>query len=170
MDETIAVEVGEDHLAAFRRSPRVAIAELIWNGLDADAKEVVVEYELNALDGVEAVTVRDNGLGMTPSDASFGFRNFGNSWKRKAATTPGGRALHGKLGRGRYTVYSIGAHPVWASVADDDGRRRRLTVTASGSSLRNFRMVAEERATSEPVGTGFTHRSAYRTGPAGTYA
>src|SRR5262249_40345443 len=63
MDETIAVEVGEDHLAAFRRSPGVAIAELIWNGPDADAKEVVVEYELNALDGVEAVTVRDNGLG-----------------------------------------------------------------------------------------------------------
>src|SRR5215475_5241742 len=153
MDETIAVEVGEDHLAAFRRSPRVAIAELIWNGLDADATEVAVEYELNALDGVEVVTVRDNGLGMTPGDASFGFRNFGNSWKRKPPrTTPRGRTLHGKHGRGRYTAYSIGAHPVWASVADDDGVRRRLTVTGSSSALRNFRIVSEAQPTSEPTG------------------
>jgi len=78
VDQTISVEVGEDHLAAFRRSPRAAIAELIWNGLDADATEVSVEYELNAFDGVDAVTVRDNGTGMTPDDAAFGFRNFGN--------------------------------------------------------------------------------------------
>jgi Histidine kinase-, DNA gyrase B-, and HSP90-like ATPase len=109
VDETISVEVGEDHLAAFRRSPKVAIAELIWNGLDADATEVSVEYELNAFDGVDAVTVRDNGTGMTPTDAAFGFRNFGNSWKRTASATRGGRAMHGKLGRGRYTAYAIGA-------------------------------------------------------------
>jgi len=36
------VEVGEDHLASFTRSPRVAVAELVWNGLDADTEEVGV--------------------------------------------------------------------------------------------------------------------------------
>jgi hypothetical protein len=111
VDETISVEVGEDHLAAFRRSPKVGIAELIWNGLDADTTEVAVEYELNAFDGVETVIVRDNGTGMTPTDAAFGFRNFGNSWKRTASATRAGRVMHGKLGRGRYTCACRESHP-----------------------------------------------------------
>ena len=59
MDETISVVVGEDHLAAFRRSPKIGIAELIWNSLDADATEVNIEYELNPLAGIDAVIVRD---------------------------------------------------------------------------------------------------------------
>jgi len=153
MDETISVEVGEDHLAAFRRSPKVAIAEFIWNGLDADATEVTVDYELNVFDGIDSVIVRDNGTGMTPADAAFGFRNFGNSWKRTASATRGGRAMHGKLGRGRYTAYSIGAHPVWTSIAEEDGSRRRLTVTGSASTLRNVRVVSEAEPTDDPAGT-----------------
>ena len=131
----------------------MAIAELIWNGLDADATKVSVEYGLNAFDGVDAVTVRDNGTGMTPADAAFGFRNFGNSWKRTATTTRGGRAMHGKLGRGRYTAYAIGAHPVWTSVADDDGVRRQLTVTGSASALRSVRVASEPDPVDDPAGT-----------------
>src|SRR5260370_12663845 len=127
VDETISVEVGEDHLAAFRRSPKIAIAELIWNSLDADANKVTVEYELNPFGGIDAVIVRDDGTGMTPADAAFGFRNFGNSWKRTASKTPSGRAIHGKLGRGRYTAYSIGAHPGWTSIAQDAGVRPHPT-------------------------------------------
>jgi hypothetical protein len=45
--------------------------------------------------------------------------------------------MHGKLGRGGYTAYAIGAHPVWTSIADDDGFRRQLTVTGSASTLRS---------------------------------
>lgn len=153
MDETISVEVGEDHLAAFRRSPKIAIAELIWNSLDADATKVTVEYELNALDGINAVIDRDDGTGMTPTDAAFGFRNFGNSWKRTASKTPSGRSIHGKLGRGRYTAYSIGEHPAWTSIAEDGGVRRRLTVTGSASNLRNVRITSETEPTDDPTGT-----------------
>jgi Histidine kinase-, DNA gyrase B-, and HSP90-like ATPase len=153
VDETISVEVGEDHLAAFRRSPKAAIAELIWNGLDADATSVSVDYELNPFDGVDAVIVRDNGAGMTPAEARFGFRNFGNSWKRSATSTAGGRVIHGKLGRGRYTAYAIGGHPVWTSVADDDGVRRRLSVTGSGAALRSVRVNAEPEPVGEDLGT-----------------
>ncbi len=156
MDETVSVEVGEDHLAAFTRSPKVAIAELVWNGLDADATDVSVEFKLNPLDGIDEVIVKDNGTGMTPSDASFGFRNFGNSWKRTATATSGGRTLHGKLGRGRYTAFSIGAYPVWESVADEDGARHRLKVTGHASSLRSFRVVTDDAPTKDATGTVVT--------------
>ena len=90
---------------------------------------------------------------MAPADATIGFRNFGNSWKRTASTTPGGRAIHGKLGRGRYTAYSIGAHAVWTSIADVEGIRQRLTITGFASKLRDFRVVSEDGPTNEPTGT-----------------
>jgi hypothetical protein len=153
VDETISVVVGEDHLAAFRRSPKIGIAELIWNSLDADATEVDVKYELNPFGGIDIVVVSDNGTGMTHEAGTSGFRNFGNSWKRFASTTPSGRAIHGKLGRGRYTAYSIGAHPVWTSTADDDGVRHRLTITGNASKLRDVRVVSEDEPTDELPGT-----------------
>lgn len=156
MDETVSVEVGEDHLAGFTRSPRVAVAELVWNGLDADADQVDVRYEVNALDGIDQVVVEDNGTGMTLSDASYGFQNFGNSWKKVEAKSPGGRALHGKLGRGRYTAFSIGAHPVWKSVADDEGKRQQVTITGNGATLKSVRIVTAPAIADEATGTTVT--------------
>jgi hypothetical protein len=155
MSQTVSVEVGEDHLAAFMRSPRIAIAELVWNALDADATEVDVTYQLNDFGGIEGVVISDNGTGMTPSDASYGFGNFGNSWKRAATGTPGGRALHGKLGRGRYTAYSIGAHALWTTVAEDEGARKRLTVSGNASNLRNV-SISDPVKTEDPTGTVVT--------------
>lgn len=124
MKRKVSVVVGEDHLAGFKRSPRLAISELIWNALDADATDVKVDFELTLMDSIDTVTFRDNGTGMTDADAEFAFRNFGNSWKRSAAQTLGGRKLHGKLGRGRYTAFAIGTYPKWVSVAVDEGSRK----------------------------------------------
>jgi hypothetical protein len=63
--------------------------------------------------------------------------------------------MHGKLGRGRYTAYAIGAHPVWTSVADADNGsiRRRLTVTGSASALRSVRVASEPEPADDPAGT-----------------
>jgi len=61
--------------------------------------------------------------------------------------------MHGKLGRGRYTAYSIGAHPVWTSVADVGGARHRLTVTGSAAALRKVRVISEPESTDDPAGT-----------------
>jgi hypothetical protein len=151
--ETLTVEVGEDHLAGWVRNPRTALAELIWNALDADARRVEVIFELNAFDGVDAVIVRDDGTGMTAGEAAFGFRNFGNSWKRMATTTKEGRSIHGKFGRGRYTAFSIGDHAAWESIAvDDDGRTSRVRVTGRRSRLKQFELD-DPYEVNEPAGT-----------------
>jgi len=49
--QTVSVEVRSDHLETLSRvkKPIFAIAELIWNGLDADATQVRVELERNEL-------------------------------------------------------------------------------------------------------------------------
>jgi len=63
------VMVQEDYLERIANArPIQAIAELIWNGLDADATDVNVEVKSTKL-GMERVTVRDNGHGISYEEA-----------------------------------------------------------------------------------------------------
>jgi hypothetical protein len=74
---------------SIRTSPTKALAELIWNSLDADATEVDVAFERNVMGGLDAIQVRDNGLGMTHEQALTGFRSLGARGHEKVPT--GGR-------------------------------------------------------------------------------
>ena len=52
----ITVEVREDHLENLAQTkPILAMAELIWNALDAEATEVRVEFLENDIQGLESL-------------------------------------------------------------------------------------------------------------------
>ncbi|MGH3289924.1 MAG: ATP-binding protein, partial [Streptosporangiaceae bacterium] len=73
---------------AHRDRPVEAVIELIWNALDAEANNVAVVIERNALDGVERVRVEDDGHGMAPEAIPSAFQNLGGSWKATAKLSP----------------------------------------------------------------------------------
>ena len=152
MTRTVTVQVGEDHLADFRGTPLTGVAELVWNALDADAMHVDVVVEENEMEGVAAVLVIDDGLGMSLTEATSGFGNVGNSWKKAPRTTPSGRGLHGKHGRGRYTAYSIGDHVTWSTVHEDGGVRTALDLVGRGSTLKSV-LLSDPVETDSPSGT-----------------
>src|SRR5687768_4958478 len=103
-------EVKPDHLErlASVRRPLLAIAELIWNALDADATKVEVQTERNGLGGLDLIRVTDNGRGISLGEAQAGFKNLGGSWKKSSRRTKSGRVLHGKDGQGRYKAFALG--------------------------------------------------------------
>jgi hypothetical protein len=116
----IEVQLDPHHLEALTRAtPLTAITELIWNALDADADEVRVVLVENELGGVVEIRVEDDGHGMTHERAVEGFQSLGGSWKRLAGRSPGGRALHGREGHGRFRAAGLGPHVVWHTVAVD---------------------------------------------------
>jgi hypothetical protein len=83
-----------------------AIAEFVWNALDADAKRTSVEFVRNGLGGLENIIIRDNGSGITKARAEHDFESLGESWKLTKARTPLlGRAIHGKEGQGRLRFF-----------------------------------------------------------------
>ncbi|MGO3885361.1 MAG: ATP-binding protein, partial [Mycetocola sp.] len=104
----VRVIAAADHLDRFISSPRAGLLELVWNALDADADEVHVDLQLGGLGGIEALSVRDNGTGLPADRAENEFGALGGSWKRLAQSTPKGRALHGRLGGGRFAAYGLG--------------------------------------------------------------
>lgn len=88
-DVTVAME--RDHLYRLVRptQPVSAVIELIWNALDADADEVRVEFDRNHLEGIDGVTVTDNGTGIAHSVCGTAFSKLGGSWKAAAKISPG---------------------------------------------------------------------------------
>src|SRR5258708_4831903 len=102
--KTLRVQVERDYLArlAASRKPSTAVAELLWNAVDADATRAEVDYRDNGLGVVEQMVVTDNGDGMPYDVAVDSFSRLGGSWKQNAITTKReGRMLHGKAGLAR---------------------------------------------------------------------
>ena len=109
----IYVQAQADHIESlFRGSPLSAVEELVWNALDANAREVRVDLVTNPLGAVEAVRVADNGTGIDvrQADRLFGF--LGGSWKRDFRGS-GQRMLHGRHGRGRFKAFALGSDVEW---------------------------------------------------------
>ncbi len=149
----LTVAVKQDHLERLIKRPLGGLSELLWNAVDADATEIAADVELNSLGGVEALVVRDNGSGITPEQAEMYFSNLGGSWKKTATQTPGGRALHGQAGQGRWGAYGLGELVRWTSVAEQiTGGRAELVITGRRGSL-NVLEADGPYPSSEPTGT-----------------
>ncbi len=115
MNKQIYVQAQADHIESlFKGSPLMAIEELVWNALDADAKEIKIDLITNPLGAVEAVRVTDDGTGIDILRADQTFGNLGGSWKRHGKGTENlGRHLHGRHGRGRFKAFALGLNVEW---------------------------------------------------------
>ena len=111
----IYVQAQADHIESlFRGTPLSAVEELVWNALDADAREVKVDLLTNPLGAVEAVRVSDDGTGIDALRADQTFGSLGGSWKRQGkGTALSGRRLHGRHGRGRFSAFTLGTDVEW---------------------------------------------------------
>ena len=153
------VSSGKDVLLRYAERPAIdAVAELIWNGLDAEATEVNVDLDTTGtLDdqAVSGVVVSDNGLGFDLERARQEFLAHGDSWKKNLGgrTLNGKRVLHGQLGRGRFYAYSLGSNVTWSSVSEDDaGNKNRLRVRGSKTTIDKFQIESPEPS-DDPTGT-----------------
>ena len=115
MNEKICtVKVQEDHIKKITSaSPEHALAELIWNALDADASIVNVIAGTDALGQIKSITVRDNGTAFSINEAEMFFSNLGGSWKSAKSKSAKGRFLHGKEGQGRFKAFALGQSVEW---------------------------------------------------------
>ena len=113
-EHSYTVEVQPDFLERQSKArPIQAVAELIWNGLDADANRVNVRLEYGEL-RMTKIVVRDNGQGIPYQDASDLFTRLGGSWKKPGGKTKTKeRMLHGYEGRGRFKVFALGRVADW---------------------------------------------------------
>ena len=121
------------------REPWAAFRELVVNAYDADASYVVVE---TGQPDFSRMTVRDDGLGMTPQALAYVIKHIGGSSKRTATgadlntaradapdLSPGGRQLIGKVGIGLFAVAQLTQH--FQIITKAAGERYRLSATVA---------------------------------------
>lgn len=119
------------------REPWAAFRELVANAYDADASYVMIE---TGQPDFQRITVRDDGIGMSPKTLAYVIKSIGGSSKRTAAGTefrtvqsgspelsPEGRPLIGKIGIGLFAVAQLTQH--FQVITKAEGERHRLSAT-----------------------------------------
>jgi hypothetical protein len=154
--KTVEVEVKRDHLESLSRGkkPIMAVAELVWNGLDADANEVDVSFDRNELLAIDSIMVSDNGHGIHIDEAEEAFKNLGGSWKRgRGITRELKRLLHGRRGKGRFRAFSLGRTIEWQTWYRHNTKVMTYKITASRDDLGKFQIGDEVSSTRARTGT-----------------
>ena len=147
-DRIVEVQAQEDFVEKLAAAHLAqALAELTWNGLDAEATTVSIEADHGPI-GLKSVRVRDNGHGMPYSEAEDLFKYIGGSWKRSARRSKNGkRILHGEEGKGRFRALALGRVAEWSVTAPDaSGQLMRYRITMVKDSAKIFRLSKPEPA------------------------
>jgi HSP90 family molecular chaperone len=116
----------------------VALAELVWNGFDAQSDRVQVHLDMNRMGGLQTIRIRDFGYGINHAHVEDLFGSLGDSWKKKKARQ-NGRALHGKSGKGRFRAFALGTLVEWnTTFRGDDGKAKTYRIRGQAVSVDDF--------------------------------
>jgi len=156
----LVLQAGDDLVARIAREgdPIRAVAELIWNGIDAEATQIAVELQRADSGAIVAITVTDNGHGISSDEVEATFGRIGDSWKKLTLKSKNGkRYLHGKLGEGRLRAFALGGAVTWSSHSENSaGDKEQVTITGHRENRQRFRWNVEPATVSSETGTVVT--------------
>lgn len=132
--------------------PLAAIAELVWNGFDAQSNKIEVHFDINVMGGIESIRVRDTGIGIDCSQVESMFGSLGDSWKKSKGRIDG-RALHGKNGKGRFKAFALGSLIEWKTTCKLNNKLVAYRITGKSQSLDDFDITDPVEIPSGATGT-----------------
>lgn len=148
---TKTITIQPDSLRRITKSTSVAaLAELIWNALDAGATKIEVNYSQELLN--QYIEVIDNGSGIKYSIADEYFYKLGGSWKSQQKLTDSNRPMHGEKGEGRFKAFSLGRVISWSTVYFDGSVNKSYSIEQSLDNIMNV-TISEETEVKSRKGT-----------------
>ena len=125
VDSSLLFQLGEQLVA----KPSVALAELVKNAYDADARHVTVTLE-NVGDPGGTIIIEDDGHGMTFEEVNKGWMTIATTSKRDNPTSRYFcRAVTGAKGIGRFAARRLGARLLLQSIAvNKSGKKESIHV------------------------------------------
>lgn len=124
MENKVSVNNNGVESSGLAKDYQQAIAEYIWNGFDANASHVSIDFETNAIDSLLTINVIDNGNGVYFKNLSDTFGNFLDSIKR--ASFQRSSYVRGFKGKGRFSFTAFSGKAIWHTVCLDSESQKYL--------------------------------------------
>lgn len=141
MNNTQSIELSSTGVRRMlnRYTPERAMAEYIWNGFDAKATIVHVDFEIDSseLDTIASVTISDNGNGICLDELQYKFKPILESQKRLSSEE--GDLVRGKNGYGRLTFFKFATYAQWTTrYLHENGKKYQYDIEISSDNLTKY--------------------------------
>jgi hypothetical protein len=130
---------------------RKAIAEYIWNGFDANATKIEINFDANEICYLNNLTISDNGTGIEISTLDDTFGNFLDSQKEQSFSATG--FVKGKKGKGRYSFTNFCHKASWNTSFYKSGKLLNYVISIEKSDSVNY-SVSDEKTIIKGDATG----------------
>lgn len=139
-------------------APHQSIAEYVWNGFDAQASTIKIDYSANELGNIDVITISDDGYGIPHSKLQEKFEPLFESKKAlENKLKKNLSAIHGKNGIGRLTFFTFARNATWKTVYEENGQNLSYEIYANSENINLYTGVnAIPRQTTESTGTTVT--------------
>lgn len=155
MENKVAVNNNGIDSAGITKDYQQAVSEFIWNGFDANASIVNIEFDANAIDNILEVRVIDNGKGIAFENLTETFGSFLDSIKKISFQKSS--YIRGHKGKGRYSFVAMAGKAIWHTAYIEEGSQKCLEydITITGNTKDVYtddnRVVANHKNTGTTV-------------------
>ncbi|MBE9598276.1 ATP-binding protein [Pedobacter sp. MC2016-24] len=131
-----------------------ALAEYIWNGFDARADTIEINFNANPLGFIDHLEVVDNGYGIDFDHLVSKFNPFYESEKAlQLAVNRNKSVMHGKNGVGRLTFFRLANDAEWTTTFKKGSKFVSGKIGIGVGSLNSYQSVIFDQPIQEHTGT-----------------
>ena len=135
-------------------NPKQAFAEFIWNGFDAKADTIIINYSFNELGALDSIEIADNGYGINFEKLSAKFNPFYESEKAIEISVPKHTSImHGKNGVGRLTFFTFAHNAKWITTFEENKKLVSGSIQISADRLNTYQGNLSEKPIEKKTGT-----------------
>lgn len=114
------------------------ICEYIWNGFDAGATKIDLNFFENELGAISQIVIKDNGKGIVYEELDETFKCVLDSKKKSINKI---NNIHGSKGKGRFSFIAFGEQAVWETTYKNNGINEKYTIKILKSTGNEFEVT-----------------------------
>jgi hypothetical protein len=132
-----------------------SIAQYVWNGFDAQATRIDLNYAYSSSGILKQLIIKDNGYGINHDELLAKFEPIFVSEKAaNSANNKNTSTYHGKNGIGRFTFFTFANDVRWSTVYGDNKQNFKYSIEISANRIEFFTgLETTPDITNDSVGT-----------------
>lgn len=130
-----------------------SLAEYIWNGFDAKANTIELNYKVDGFNLLTYIEIKDDGTGIDFDKLSEKFRPFYDSEKIKKISSPKNTSnMHGKNGIGRLTFFTFAKNAIWDTTYQSEESFVNYSIRIDATQLNTFTL--SKKSSNQKISSG----------------